>query len=81
MKDARDTLLFINAKVAFNYSGAIAVGRIVEMKDGIKNQWGSYDYKHRPSIKIARETHLKHSNNIISTVRDPANVLVIFEDN
>lgn len=78
MQDCRGTELFINAKVAFNYSGEIAVGRIVEMKDGLKNSWGSYDYSHRPMIKVARETHFGKGN-VVSKVRDPRNVLVLFE--
>lgn len=79
MKDGRGTPLQINVKVAFNFSGQIAVGRIVDLEDGVLNKWGTYDYKNRPKITIARETHLNQATKVNSVVRDPSSVLVLFE--
>ncbi len=78
--DGRGTPLDVNRRVAFNYSGKIAVGRIISMKDGTPNQWGGYLYSDRPIIKIARETHLSAQAKALSTVRDPSSVLVLFEE-
>lgn len=82
LEDAQGTKLEVGQRVAFNYSGAVALGEIVELKDGkASERWpNQYDYSHRPHIRIKREAAwLTDSSRRkpISDVRDPHSLAVI----
>lgn len=78
MTDARNTPIIPGCKAAFNLSGQIAVGTIIEIVPGVPHPTWQGSWVKKPRIRILRETHTI-DDSTFSTVTDPRNVLVIFE--
>lgn len=76
--DNRGTPIKTGDKVAYNLSGQIACGKVISVSPAIRNDRG-YGYKQRAMIKVQMEFP-KYPAGAISKVRDPKNVMVIFED-
>lgn len=74
--DHRGTPIVIGAKVAFNYSGEIGVGRVKAIKQGYRYNQTVYTFE------IERDFPKGHygSQNPISKVRNQHNLLVLFEN-
>lgn len=75
-RDNRGTLITVDCRVAYNYSGQIAIGKVQSVRPAVIT--GLCAGK-RASIKVIME-HPKRTTKQVSEVKDPKNVMVIFED-
>ena len=74
--DHRGNLIEPGLTVAYNLSGQIAMGVVESAKPAEKDGWR---YIRRASIKV-KATHPAVMAGKISNVRDPKNVMVIYEE-
>lgn len=75
LTDNRGTTIEVGSRVAYNLSGEIGIGVVQSAIAAVKDDW---KYVKRASIKVMVEYPVKLAGHI-STVKDPKNVMVIFE--
>lgn len=73
--DHRNTEIKIGDEVAYNFSGEIAVGEVVEIKIVEKKYWDGY--RPFPRIKILQKYPEQYRNSRYSTVTSSKNLLVL----
>lgn len=74
--DNRGTTIEVGSRVAYNLSGEIGIGVVESVKAAIKDGW---KYVSRASIKVVVEHPVRLVGHV-SVVKDPKNVMVIFEN-
>ena len=74
--DNRGTTITVGCRVAYNLSGEIGLGTVESATPAIKDGW---KYIRRATIKIGVEYPQKLAGHI-SVVKNPKNVMVIFEN-
>lgn len=82
MLDNRGNEIVVGAKVAYNYSGQIAVGEVISAKPTI---WTSPDKARWSKIEIKLGCNMNTDGVVkkpgkLSIVKNPQNVLVLFGD-
>lgn len=75
--DNRGEAIEVGNKVAYNWSGEIACG-IVESATPAQKKVGEWGHVKRALIKV-KATHPTKIKDHVSLVRNPKNVMVIFE--
>lgn len=73
--DNRGTTIEVGNRVAYNLSGTIGIGVVQSASPAVKDGW---QYVKRANIKVLVE-HPASLAGHVSTVKDPKNVMVIFE--
>lgn len=83
LTDNRGTLIEVGSKVAYNYSGQVAYGKVLEARP---TTWIGKGDGIGAKIKIEMDCRVNDGGVIkkpgkISIIGSPKNVLVLFEDN
>ena len=82
LEDHRGTILKVSQTVCYNYSGEVAMGRILDINPGTLDQYG-YRKGCKIHIKMIHPpiVHKRNTSQEHSVVKNPKNLFVVFEEN
>ena len=69
-KDSRGTLIKVGERVAYNYSGAVAIGVIMSFKN---DEWKNTKYGWRCAFSL----EIQHEDGFTSVVKNPNSFVIL----